>query len=139
MDKLVHSLGITGLSRSQVSEMATELDDHVEQFRTRPLAETGSFTFVAADALVLKVREGGRVVPVHALVATGVNADGHREILGLQVTSAEDGAGWLSFFRDLSARGLTGVQLVTSDAHRGLVEAIGAALPGAAWQRCRTH
>jgi hypothetical protein len=88
---------------------------------------------------VLKVREGGRVINVHALVATGVNADGHREILGLQVSSAEDGAGWLAFFRDLTARGLTGVQLVTSDAHRGLVEAIGATLPGAAWQRCRTH
>jgi transposase-like protein len=88
---------------------------------------------------VLKVREGGRVVNVHALVATGVNADGHREILGLQVTSAKDGAGWLGFFRDLTARGLTGVQLVTSDAHRGLVEAIGATGPGAAWQRCRTH
>jgi putative transposase len=68
-----------------------------------------------------------------------VNADGHREILGLQVTSAEDGAGWLGFFRDLTARGLTGVALVTSDAHRGLVEAIGATLPGASWQRCRTH
>src|SRR4051812_8393236 len=80
-----------------------------------------------------------RVVNVHALVATGVNADGHREILGLQVTSAEDGAGWLAFFRDLTARGLTGVALVTSDAHRGLVDAIGATLPGAAWQRCRTH
>jgi hypothetical protein len=68
-----------------------------------------------------------------------VNADGHREILGLQVTSAEDGAGWLGFFRDLTARGLTGVALVTSDAHRGLTEAIGPTLPGAAWQRCRTH
>src|SRR4051812_37234033 len=74
MDKLVQSLGITGLSKSQVSVMATELDEHVEEFRTRPLAEAGPFTFVAADALVLKVREGGRVVPVHALVATGVNA-----------------------------------------------------------------
>jgi putative transposase len=73
------------------------------------------------------------------LLATGVNADGHREILGLQVTSAEDGAGWLAFFRDLTARGLTGVRLVTSDAHRGLVDAIGATLPGASWQRCRTH
>jgi putative transposase len=139
MDKLVQSLGITGLSKSQVSTMATELDEHVEQFRTRPLTEAGPFTFVAADALVLKVREGGRVVPVHALVATGVNADGHREILGLQVTTAEDGAGWLGFFRDLTARGLTGVKLVTSDAHAGLVAAIGAALPGATWQRCRTH
>ena len=76
---------------------------------------------------------------MHALLATGVNADGYREILGLQVTSAEDGAGWLAFFRDLTARGLTGVRLATSDAHRGLVEAIGATLPGAAWQRCRTH
>ena len=76
---------------------------------------------------------------VHALLAAGVNADGHREILGLQATSGEDGAGWLAFFRDLTARGLTGVQLVTSDAHAGLVVAIGATLPGASWQRCRTH
>jgi transposase-like protein len=138
MERLVDSLGITKLSRTQVSVMARELDTAVADFRGRPL-DTGPYTFVAADALVLKVREGGRVVNVHALVATGVNADGHREILGLQVTSAEDGAGWLAFFRDLTARGLTGVRLVTSDAHRGLVEAIGGALPGASWQRCRTH
>jgi putative transposase len=138
MEKLVESLGITRLSKSQVSVMAAGLDAAVEDFRTRPL-DAGPYTFVAADALVLKVREGGRVVNVHALLATGVNADGHREILGLQVTSAEDGAGWLGFFRDLTARGLTGVALVTSDAHRGLTEAIGATLPGAAWQRCRTH
>ncbi len=139
MDKLVQTLGITGLSKSQVSIMAKELDEHVEEFRTRRLEEAGPFTFVAADALVLKVREGGRVVPVHVLVATGVNADGHREILGVQVTTSEDGAGWLAFFRDLSARGLTGVKLITSDAHAGLVNAIGATIPGAAWQRCRTH
>ena len=139
MDRLVASLGITSLSKSQVSEMAKELDAHVEEFRTRSLAEAGPFTFVAADALVLKVREGGRVVPVHALVATGVNADGHREILGVQVTTSEDGAGWLAFFRDLTARGLTGVKLVTSDAHRGLTAAIAATMAGAAWQRCRTH
>ena len=138
MEKLVESLGITRLSKSQVSVMSRDLDEHVASFRTRPL-DAGPYTFVAADALVLKVREGGWVVGVHALVATGVNADGHREILGLQVTSAEDGAGWLGFFRDLTARGLSGVALVTSDAHRGLVEAIGATLPGAAWQRCRTH
>ena len=138
MEKLVESLGITRLSKSQVSEMAKDLDAQVADFRHRPL-DAGPYTFVAADALVLKVREGGRVVNVHALVATGVNVDGHREILGLQVTSAEDGAGWLGFFRDLTARGLTGVQLVTSDAHAGLVTAIGATLPGAAWQRCRTH
>jgi putative transposase len=139
MDKLVASLGITSLSKSQVSEMAKELDAHVEEFRTRSLAEAGPFTFVAADALVLKVREGGRVVPVHALVATGVNADGHREILGVQVTTSEDGAGWLAFFRDLTARGLCGVRLVTSDAHRGLTAAIAATMAGASWQRCRTH
>ena len=139
MDKLVGSLGITSLSKSQVSEMAKELDAHVGEFRTRSLAEAGPFTFVAADALVLKVREGGRVVPVHALVATGVNADGHREILGLQVTTSEDGAGWLAFFRDLTARGLSGVKLVTSDAHAGLTAAISVTLPGACWQRCRTH
>jgi transposase-like protein len=138
MEKLVETLGITSLSRSQVSRMAADLDAQVEAFRTRPL-DAGPYTFVAADALVLKVREGGRVVNVHALVATGVNADGHREVLGLQVTTGEDGAGWLAFFRDLTARGLTGVRLVTSDAHAGLVAAIGATIPGATWQRCRTH
>ena len=138
MEKLVETLGITRLSKPQVSEMARDLDGKVEAFRTRPL-DAGPYTFLAADALVLKVREGGRTVNVHALLAVGVNADGYREILGLHITSAEDGAGWLGFFRDLVARGLSGVALVTSDAHRGLVEAIGATLPGASWQRCRTH
>ena len=138
VEKLVATLGIDRLSKSQVSQMAKDLDAQVEAFRTRPL-DAGPYTFVAADALVLKVREGGRTVNVHAMVATGVNADGYREILGLQVTSAEDGAGWLAFLRDLTARGLSGVALVTSDAHSGLVSAIGATLPGASWQRCRTH
>ncbi|BBZ43361.1 transposase for insertion sequence element IS1081 [Mycobacterium parmense] len=138
MDKLVETLGITSLSKSQVSVMATELDAAVEAFRTRPL-DAGPYTFMAADALVLKVREGGRVVNVHALIAVGVNADGYREILGVDVTTAEDGAGWLTFLRSLTARGLSGVKLVTSDAHAGLVAAIGATLPGASWQRCRTH
>ena len=96
MEKLVESLGITRLSKSQVSIMAKDLDEQVEQFRTHPI-DAGPYTFVAADALVLKVREGGRVANVHALLATGVKKDGHREILGLQVTSAEDGAGWLGF------------------------------------------
>ncbi|GAA3135439.1 hypothetical protein GCM10020255_010310 [Rhodococcus baikonurensis] len=95
-------------------------------------------TFVAADALVLKVRENGRVMNVHALLAVGINRDGHREILGVDVSSGEDKAGWLTFFRGLVARGLTGVKLVTSDAHAGLVSSIGATLPGASWQRCRT-
>jgi putative transposase len=134
MERLVEQLGITRLSKSQVSEMAKDLDAQVEAFRTRPL-DAGPYTFVAADAVVLKVRETGRVVKVHALIATGVNAEGFREILGLQVSTAEDGAGWLGFFRDLVARGLSSVALVTSDAHPGLVDAIGAALPGASWQR----
>ena len=137
MDDLVKTLGITGLSKSQVSEMAKDLDEQVAAFRTRPL-DVGPYSFVAADALAMKVREGGRVVKVAVLVATGVNADGYREILGLQVNSTEDGAGWLTFWRDLVARGLSGVKLVTSDAHAGLVAAIGATV-GGAWQRCRTH
>ena len=138
MDKLVRSLGITGLSKSKVSEMATDLDEQVAAFRTRPLNE-GPYTFVAADALTMKVREDRRVVKVAVMVATGVNADGYREVLGIHTATTESGAGWLSFFRDLSARGLSGVALVTSDAHAGLVEAIGATLPDASWQRCRTH
>ena len=138
MDKLVRTLGITGLSKSQVSMMAKDLDEQVAAFRTRPLDE-GPYTFVAADALTMKVREGGRVVKVAVMVATGVNAEGYREVLGISTATAESGAGWLGFFRDLVARGLTGVALVTSDAHAGLVDAVGATLPAAAWQRCRTH
>ena len=137
MNQLVQTLGITGLSKSQVSEMAKELDEHVAQFRTRPL-DAGPYAFVAADALVMKVREGGRVVKVAVLVATGVNGDGYREILGLQVATSEDSAAWLALFRDLKARGLSGVKLITSDAHPGLVAAAEATL-GGAWQRCRTH
>ena len=138
VEKLAGTLGIKSLSKSQVSELAKSLDGAVEQFRSRPL-DAGPYRFVQADALTLRVREGGRTVLVHGLVATGVNADGHREILGFEVTSAEDGAGWLAFFRGLVARGLSGVVLVTSDAHAGLVAAIAATLPGASWQRCRTH
>jgi putative transposase len=138
MEKLVEQLGVKQLSKSQVSEMARHLDVQVEAFRNRPL-DAGPYTFVWTDALVIKVREHGRTVNVHALVAVGVNADGGREVLGLDVCSDEDGAGWLAFLRSLTARGLAGVRLVVSDAHRGLVNAIGAALPGTQWQRCRTH
>ena len=138
MEKLVEQLGITRLSKSQVSVMARELDEHVESFRTRPL-DQGPYTFVAADALTMKVREGGRVVKVAVMVATGVNAEGYREVLGINCATVESGAGWLGFFRDLVARGLSGVALLTSDAHAGLLDAVGAALPAAAWQRCRTH
>jgi len=139
MDKLVATLGITSLSKSQVSRMAQDLDEQVTAFRTRPLADAGPFTFVAADALTMKVRENGRVVNAVVLVATGVNADGHREVLGVKVATSETRQAWNAFFADLVARGLAGVLLVTSDAHAGLVEAIAANLSGTAWQRCRTH
>ena len=119
--------------------MATDLDQIVEDFRHRPLGDAGPFTFVSADALTMKVREGGRVINAVALVAVGVNGDGHREVLGLRVATSETGPAWNEFFADLTARGLTGVRLVTSDAHKGLVEAVAANLPGTAWQRCRTH
>ena len=139
MDKLVKTLGIDSLSKTQVSRMAADLDQIVEEFRHRPLDAAGPFTFVAADALTMKVREGGRVVNAVVLLATGVNGDGHREVLGLRVATSETGAAWNEFFADLVARGLAGVRLVTSDAHAGLREAIAANLPGASWQRCRTH
>jgi len=139
MDKLVKQLGIDSLSKSQVSRMAADLDQIVEEFRHRPLSDAGPFTFVAADALTMKVREGGRVINAVVLVATGVNGDGHREVLGMRVATSETGAAWNEFFADLVARGLSGVRLVTSDAHQGLVEAIAANMPGASWQRCRTH
>jgi putative transposase len=139
MDKLVATLGITSLSKSQVSRMAADLDEQVTAFRTRPLDDAGPFTFVAADALTMKVREHGRVVNAVVLIATGVNADGHREVLGVKVVTSETKEAWNAFFADLVARGLHGVLLVTSDAHAGLIEAIAANLPGTAWQRCRTH
>lgn len=139
MDKLVKQLGINSLSKSQVSRMAADLDEQVDAFRHRPLGEAGPFTFVTADALTMKVREGGRVINAVVLLATGVNGDGHREVLGMRVATAETGAAWNEFFADLVARGLAGVRLVVSDAHTGLVEAITANLPGAVWQRCRTH
>ena len=138
MDKLVETLGITSLSKSQVSVMAKELDTAVEAFRTRPL-DAGPYTFVAADALVLKVREDGRVVNVHALIAVGVNAEGYREILGIDVTTAEDGAGWLTLLavadRPRPVRGQTG--------HQRRARRAGGRdrrhPARATWQRCRTH
>jgi transposase-like protein len=130
VEKLVAQLGIAGLSKSQVSEMAKSLDAQVEAFRSRPL-DANPYTFLWLDALTQKVRENGLTVIVHALVAVGVTADGQREVLGLGVVSGEDGAGWLAS----CARGLSGVAMVTSDAHAGLVSAIEATLPGASWQR----
>lgn len=138
VDGLVRTLGVEGISKSRVSQMAKDLDQAVEAFRTRPL-DGGPYTYVWLDALTQKVREGGRIENVAALAATGVNAVGFREILGLDLVTSEDGAGWLAFVRSLVARGLSGVRLVISDAHPGLVDAIASTLPGASWQRCRTH
>lgn len=138
MNDLVATLGITNLSKSQVSEMAKDLDCMVADFRTRPL-DQGPYYYVSCDALTMKVREGGRVVKTSVLLATGVNADGYRELLGMQVATSESTASWTGFFRDLIARGLTGVFLVTSDAHIGIQVAVSDCLPQASWQRCRTH
>jgi len=138
VDDVVRSMGIDGISKSQVSELAKSLDETVSAFRNRPL-DAGPYTYVWVDALTQKVREGGRIVSVAVVVATGVNADGHREILGLDLITTEDGAGWTAFLRGLVARGLSGVALVVSDAHAGLIDAVASVLPGATWQRCRVH
>jgi transposase-like protein len=138
VDGLVKTLGIEGISRSQVSELAKSLDEVVASFRTRPL-DAGPYPYLWLDALTQRVREGGRIVLVHAVIATGVNAQGFREVLGVDLVTSEDGTAWTQLLRDLVARGLSGVQLVISDAHAGLVEAVRAVLAGASWQRCRTH
>ena len=138
VDDVARAMGLDGISKSQVSRVCAELDELVAAWRNRPL-DAGPYGFVWLDALIIKVREGGRVVNTAALVATGVNADGHREILGLDVGAAEDGAAWTAFLRSLVARGLAGVKLVCSDAHQGLKDAVAAVLDGACWQRCRTH
>src|SRR3954453_18083561 len=138
VEKLVQQLGVERLSKSQVSRLPKSLDQIVEDFRTRPL-DGAPYAYVTLDALVVKCREGGRTVNVCVVHAVGVNRDGFRESLGLDVVTAEDGAAWLAFVRSLVARGLAGVRLVSSDAHPGLVDAIAATLPGASWQRSRTH
>lgn len=138
VDDIAKAMGIEGISKSQVSRICAELDDVVQAWRDRPL-DADAYPFVWIDALYVKVREAGRIVSIAVLVATAVNADGQREIIGLDVGSAEDGAAWTAFLRGLVARGLSGVRLVVSDAHQGLRNAIAAVLDGAAWQRCRTH
>jgi putative transposase len=137
VDDLVQTLGLAGISKSQVSRLCGELDAEVERFRTRRLE--GPYPYVWLDATFVKVREQGRVVSMAIVIAIGVKATGEREVLGLDVGPSEDGAFWLQFLRSLVARGLSGVQLVISDAHEGLKGAIAAVLQGAGWQRCRVH
>jgi putative transposase len=139
VDDLVKALGVeAGISKSEVSRICAELDGEVAAFRSRSLAHT-AFPYVFLDATYLKARVDGRVVSRAVVIATGVTADGGREILGLDVGDSEDGAFWTAFLRSLKARGLQGVQLVISDAHTGLKAAIGAVMVGASWQRCRVH
>lgn len=140
VEEIVGALGVTGLSRSEVSRICATLDAEVEAFRSRPLDPAG-YPYVWLDALYHKVRENGRVVNMATLVAIGVSAGGVRSVLGVEVAASggDEGAHWLGFLRSLLARGLTGVRLVISDAHPGLVAAVEATLLGAAWQRCRVH
>lgn len=137
VDGLVKALGIEGVSKSQVSRLCQALDEQVERFRTRPL--TGRYPLVWTDATYRKVRENGRVVSMAAHSAVGIHESGQREVLGVDVGPSEDGAFWLAFLRSLVTRGLSGVRLVTSDAHERLTAAIAAVLHGASWQRCRVH
>ena len=134
VDDLVKALGCEGISKSQVSRICGELDRVVDSFLDRPLAG-GAYCYLWLDALSQKVREEGRIVNVSVAVATAVNAEGRREIIGMDVGTSEDGAFWLAFLRSLSARGLSGVELVISDAHRGLRDAIATVFAGASWQR----
>jgi len=139
VDDLVKALGAdSGISKSEVSRICADLDTEVAAFRDRTLAGM-AFPYVFLDATYCKARVNHRVVSQAVVVATGVAADGHREVLGFDVGDSEDGAFWTAFLRSLRARGLGGVQLVISDAHAGLKAAIASVLLGAAWQRCRVH
>jgi putative transposase len=138
VESLVQALGIDRLAKSRVAEMAKELDELVAAFRTRPL-DGGPYVHLWIDAQTQRRRDGGRVVNLATVNAIGVNAEGQREVLGCDVITSEDGAGWTAFLRDLVARGLCAVHLVVSDDHAGLQQAVAAVLPGASWQRCRTH
>ena len=138
VDDLVTALGGTGISKSEVSRICAKLDTEVAAWRDRPLGEQ-PFPYVFLDATYCKVRINQRVVSQAVVIATGVSADGTREVLGCQVGDSETEAFWAEFLRGLRDRGLAGVQLVISDSHRGLVNAVAAVLQGAAWQRCRVH
>jgi transposase-like protein len=137
VDDLLQALGLTGIDKSRVSRICKELDEVVERFRSRPLE--GQYPFIWLDALYLKVRDNHRIVSQALVIATGVRETGEREVLGFALGASEEEAFWLDFLRSLVRRGLSGVQLVTSDAHEGLKAALGKVLIGASWQRCRVH
>ena len=136
MDDLVQAMGMSGISKSQVSRLCAEIDERVQAFLNRPIE--GDWPYLWIDATYLKQRQAGRIVSVAAIVAVGVNTDGRRETLGLSVGPSEAEPFWTDFLRQLTRRGLRGVQLVISDAHEGL-KAAAAKVLGTTWQRCRVH
>jgi putative transposase len=139
VDDLVKALGAdTGISKSEVSRICADLDTEVAAFRDRSLNEV-AFPYVFVDATYCKARVSGRVRSQAVVIATGVSADGRREVLGFDVGDSEDGAFWTAFLRSLKARGLQGLQLVISDAHEGLKGAIASVFLGSGWQRCKVH
>jgi putative transposase len=139
VDDLVKALGAdTGISKSHVSRICAGLDAETAAFRDRPL-DHAAFPYVFLDATYCKARVNHQIVSQAVVIATGIIAEGHREVLGLAVGDSEDKAFWTEFLRSLRARGLSGVRLVVSDAHTGLVGAIRTVFLGAAWQRCRVH
>ena len=137
VDDLVQALGLSGIDKSKVSRICKELDEAVTAFRNRELKEP--YPYVWLDAVYLKVRENHRIVNMALVIASGVRETGEREILGLDMGASEDGGFWIDFLRSLLARGLKGVELVISDAHEGLKEAVSKVLTGASRQRCRVH
>lgn len=136
VDDLVQAMGMTGISKSQVSRLVGEIDEKVQAFLTRPIE--GEWPYVWLDATYVKVRQNGRIVSVAVIIAVGVNSDGRREILGMKIGASEAETFWTDFLRTLARRGLSGVKLVVSDAHEGLKAAISKVL-SATWQRCRVH
>lgn len=138
MEKLAKNLGIGGISRSQASEMTKGLNDQVDEFRNRPLA-SGSYPVLWMDDLYEKVRYGGLVMSIVILLVCGVNGEGRREVLALEPMLEESKESYRQLFEGLKDRGLTNSTLIVSDAHKGLVSAIGESFSGASWQRCKVH
>ena len=136
VDDLVKAMGMTGISKSQVSRLCEEIDEKVKAFLSRPIE--GDWPYLWIDATYVKVRQSGRIVSVAVIVAVGVNSDGRREVLGMDIGPSEAETFWTEFLRKLARRGLRGVKLVISDAHEGIKAAVAKVLH-ASWQRCRVH
>lgn len=136
VDDLVKAMGMSGISKSQVSRLCEEIDERVKAFLDRPIE--GEWPYLWIDATYVKVRQNGRIVSVAVIVAVGVNSDGRREVLGMDIGPSEAETFWTEFLRKLARRGLRGVRLVVSDAHEGIKASVAKVLT-ATWQRCRVH